>query len=537
MASSTGMPKLPRSDDPLKDKTNLPDKFLAGKMPSSDDPSAFAIDRPLLASPPTMIIHESPPKHIFDGSTLFRSSLDYETTLGKNYAAHNANAHPSSAYLASEANQTIPDALPEGLHIKTDFTPLQPPFSPRSVESDSYLRQSTSASSLPRRAPSIRAALHSSAGSLSPGSVISSPQLNALLEISPLPSPVLPDRNTLKFGLPTRSRGSSTTSRTEVPSISVQPGGIALSSPPRRKAYHGLQLSAHDGPPSVTNVVKSEDLETRTRTRSLSEYVPDAIAAPRPRNIAVSGSGAPAEVIVTQSSMHREEYLAEQRGLTPPISKPPITKPPTPPRSTVGGYTSGEDGDEPASKRLKTDVFTATSIAHGHLRRYKAIRLLGQGTFSRVFLAVRQVDSGDDGVDYSRESTNFAGVKLRSQRLVAVKVVEHGPAGGADEQRIEISLEREVDIMKIVSHPSLVHLKAFGTDADQRALLVMNYCPGGDLFEVASTKLEVLIPSLVRRIFSELVSAVRYLHQKYIVHRDIKLESMWCRPFTVLVRG
>jgi protein-serine/threonine kinase len=310
-----------------------------------------------------------------------------------------------------------------------------------------------------------------------------------------------------------------------------------LSSPPRRKAYHGIQLSAHDSHPGVTNVVRSDDVESRTRTRSLSEYVPGALAAPKPRNIAVSGSGAPSELIAAQSTMHREEYLAEQRGLTTPISKPPITKPPTPPRSTVGGYTSGEDGEEPASKRVKTDVYTAKSIAHGHLRKYKAIKFLGQGTFSKVFLAVRQVDSGDNGVDYSRESTNMAGVKLRSQRLVAVKVVEHGPAGGADEERIEVSLKREVDIMKRVAHPSLVHLKAFGTDADQRALLVMNYCPGGDLFEVASTKLEVLVPSLVRRIFSELVSAVRYLHQKYIVHRDIKLESMWCRPLILFVRG
>jgi protein-serine/threonine kinase len=284
-------------------------------------------------------------------------------------------------------------------------------------------------------------------------------------------------------------------------------------------------------------MVKNEDAESNTRKRSVSEYVPGATAPPKPRNIAVSGSGAPTEAIVPRSTMHREEYLAEQRGLTTPISKQMITKPPTPPRSTAGGYTSGEDGDEPASKRVKTDVYTAKSIVHGHLRRYKAIRFLGQGTFSQVFLAIRQVDSDDDGVDYSRESTNMAGVKLRSQRLVAVKVVEHGPAGGADEERIEMSLKREVDIMRSVAHPSLVHLKAFGTDADHRTLLVMNYCPGGDLFEVASAKLEVLVPSLVRRIFSELVSAVRYLHQRYIVHRDIKLESMLRRQPLPFARG
>ena len=82
----------------------------------------------------------------------------------------------------------------------------------------------------------------------------------------------------------------------------------------------------------------------------------------------------------------------------------------------------------------------------------------------------------------------MAGVRIRSRRLVAVKVVEPGPAGGANAERVQVSLKREVDLLKSIKHPSLVHLKAFGNDASNRALLVINYCPGGDLFEVASTK-------------------------------------------------
>lgn len=110
------------------------------------------------------------------------------------------------------------------------------------------------------------------------------------------------------------------------------------------------------------------------------------------------------------------------------------------------------------------------------------------------------------------------------KKLVAIKVCEHGPKGGASEERVEMSLKRELEIMKTINHPSLVHLKAWSIE-ETRALLVLTYCPGGDLFEVASDHRDLMVPALLRRIFAELIAAVRYLHGAHIVHRDIKLES------------
>lgn len=164
--------------------------------------------------------------------------------------------------------------------------------------------------------------------------------------------------------------------------------------------------------------------------------------------------------------------------------------------------------------------YEAHMVQGGKLRKWKALRQLGKGTFSTVMLATsEQLNKSESSYN---EPVNEDHVSPRS--LVAIKICEHGPAGGADEEKIETSIKREMEIMKSVHHPSLVHLKAVNM-CQRQTFLVLNYCPGGDLFELANSELDILTPSLVRRIFAELVAAVRYLHEQFIVHRDIKLES------------
>jgi protein-serine/threonine kinase len=293
---------------------------------------------------------------------------------------------------------------------------------------------------------------------------------------------------------------------------------------PAESRSRGKQYVATDKSqsPETPSKVHTDTGPKHARNRSLSEYVPPGRSVPvKPRPIAVSGTGvAPGMSSSSADSkannLHREQYLAVHRGIALPTIRPP-----SPPRSSRSGFEDGET--EPviihASELGGMDeIYSVRSVRTQQPRKYRKIRQLGQGTFSQVCLGVRMESHDNDAPG----AVN--GINPATQKLVAVKVIEFGPAGGADEERLEVSLKREVDILKSINHPSIVQLKAFGSD-EKRALLVLDYCPGGDLFDLASSSPKPMSPELIRRIFAELVGAVRYLHENYVVHRDIKLES------------
>jgi len=85
-------------------------------------------------------------------------------------------------------------------------------------------------------------------------------------------------------------------------------------------------------------------------------------------------------------------------------------------------------------------------------------------------------------------------------------------------------LIKKSNMQKIASHPSIVKLYCSFHD-DKFVYHIMEYLPGGDLFEMVST-IGALPESMAKRYISQLILAVEFLHNHHILHNDIKLENL-----------
>jgi len=123
---------------------------------------------------------------------------------------------------------------------------------------------------------------------------------------------------------------------------------------------------------------------------------------------------------------------------------------------------------------------------------------LGQGSFGIVIEAVKKATKTKYAVkSIIKEKAGSAGVKL---------------------------LEREVSIMKKVFHRHVVHLEEV-YETSKKLLLVMELCDRGGLDDLLKKRgrfdeKETLC------VMKQLISAVVYLHENNIVHRDLKLDNI-----------
>jgi serine/threonine protein kinase len=127
---------------------------------------------------------------------------------------------------------------------------------------------------------------------------------------------------------------------------------------------------------------------------------------------------------------------------------------------------------------------------------YQRIRLLGSGGFGRVHLVKHRISSAS----------------LAIKQLIVQDIAK------------QADILREIQALAPLNHQNVINYKT-SFKVDDELFLVMEYCPGGSLSDKLRDHGNLHEDELVN-LFLALTKAFSYLHQKGIVHHDIKPSNL-----------
>ena len=113
------------------------------------------------------------------------------------------------------------------------------------------------------------------------------------------------------------------------------------------------------------------------------------------------------------------------------------------------------------------------------------------------------------------------GINKETKDKVAVKVMNKNNMDSSDLELVRT----EIEILKICQHPYIIKLYDIFENVDY-IYIIMEYCPGGDLFSYLQKRNFLLPEEKVAIIIYKLCKAIFYVHSYGIAHRDIKPENV-----------
>lgn len=134
--------------------------------------------------------------------------------------------------------------------------------------------------------------------------------------------------------------------------------------------------------------------------------------------------------------------------------------------------------------------------------RLELVNIIGAGAYGKLYRA-RGVSSS---------SPSFYAVKCLRRPTLCSK--------DAKFQDRERTLHRRVS-----SHPNIVTLHRHFLDPEH-VFLIMDLCVGGDMHNAILDGVYRNQPSLIKRVFTQLVDGVRFCHSRGVYHRDLKPDNI-----------
>ncbi|NXB19731.1 NEK4 kinase, partial [Rhagologus leucostigma] len=146
------------------------------------------------------------------------------------------------------------------------------------------------------------------------------------------------------------------------------------------------------------------------------------------------------------------------------------------------------------------------------LAAYCFLRAVGKGSYGEVSLARHR----QDRKQYVIKKLNLRSASSRERRAA----------------------EQEAQLLSQLRHPNIVTYRESWQGVDGHLYIVMGFCEGGDLYHKLKEQKGKLLPeNQVVEWFVQIAMALQYLHEKHILHRDLKTQNIFLTRTNIIKVG
>uniref|UniRef100_A0A8C2DX24 Serine/threonine-protein kinase Nek4 n=1 Tax=Cyprinus carpio TaxID=7962 RepID=A0A8C2DX24_CYPCA len=146
------------------------------------------------------------------------------------------------------------------------------------------------------------------------------------------------------------------------------------------------------------------------------------------------------------------------------------------------------------------------------MNSYLFVRVVGKGSYGEVNL----VRHKSDRKQYVIKKLNLRTSSRRERRAA----------------------EQEAQLLSQLKHPNIVTYRESWEGEDCQLYIVMGFCEGGDLYHrLKQQKGELLPERQVVEWFVQIAMALQYLHEKHILHRDLKTQNIFLTKTSIIKVG